>query len=111
VTPLEELARLLRKYRHGAEAQTMASLSAREEARVEGERFWADLAGPELWGADGSIAALTLGGVAAPPTPELERDRASFRRSLFLVAQELRLRTFESADSERWYARLKRESD
>lgn len=109
MTPLEELARLLRKYGHGEHAVAMASLAAREEARVEGERFWADLAAPDVWGAEGSIAAVTLGGVTAPATPELERDRAAYRRSLFLVAEELRLRCFESADSERWRVRLKGE--
>ena len=107
MTPLEELARLLRKYGHGAQAVSMASLAAREEARVEGAAFWADLAGPELFGAEGSIAAVTLGGVDAEPSPGLELDRAAFRRALFEVAQELRLRSFESEDSERWRVRLR----
>jgi hypothetical protein len=107
VTPLEELARLLRKHGHGEHAVAMASLAAREEARVEGERFWADLAAPEVFGAERSIASVTLGGVTAALTPELERDRAAFRRALFLVAEELRLRCFESPDSERWRLHLK----
>jgi hypothetical protein len=107
VTPLEELARLLRKYGHAAHAVAMASLAAREEARVEGAAFWADLAGPEVFGAEGSIAGVTLGGVGAISTPELELDRAAFRRALFEVAQELRLRAFESAGSEQWRLRLK----
>lgn len=107
MTPLEELARLLRKHGHGAHALAMASLAAREEARVEGAAFWADLAGPGVFGAEASIAGVTLGGVAAPATPELELDRAAFRRALFEVAQELRLRSFETADSERWRLRLK----
>jgi len=107
VTPLDELARLLRKHGHGAQAVAMGSLAAREEARVEGAAFWADLAGPEVFGPEGSIAAVTLGGVGAPATPELEADRAAFRRALFAVAQDLRLRSFESPDSERWRLLLK----
>ena len=105
MTPLEEAARLLRKHGHSAEAVTMASLAAREEARVEGEAFWADLAGPDVFGAEDSIAAVTLGGVGAEVTPDLERDRAAFRRALAAVAQELRLRSFASSDSERGRAR------
>jgi hypothetical protein len=108
VTPLEELARLLRKHGHAAEAVTKASLAAREEARVEGVGFWADLAAPEVFGAEGSIASVTLGGVGAAPTPELESDRAAFRRALYEVAQELRLRSFENPDSERWRILLKK---
>jgi hypothetical protein len=50
---------------------------------------------------------VTLGGVDTVATPELERDRAVFRRALFEVAQDLRMRGFESADSERWRIRLK----
>ncbi len=109
MTPLEELARLLRKHGHTAHAVAMASLAAREEARVEGAAFWADLAAPEVFGAEDSIASVTLGGVSAKTTPELELDRAAFRRALFEVAQELRLRSFESANSERWRLRLKLE--
>lgn len=107
MTPHDELARLLRKYGHAAEALTMHSLAAREEMRVEGASFWADLAGAAVFGAESSVASVTLGGVGAPPGPELERDRAAFRRALFEVAQDLRLRGFESADSERWRLRLK----
>jgi len=107
VTPLEELARLLRKHGHGAQAVTMGSLAAREEARVEGAGFWADLAGPDVFGAEDSIAAVTLGGIDGEVTPELELDRAAFRRALAAVAQELRLRSFASEDSERWRQRLK----
>ena len=107
MTPLEEAARLLRKYGHGAQALAMTSLAAREEARVEGERFWADLAGPDVFGGDDSIAGVTLGGAAAPETPELVHDRAAFQRALYRVAQELRLRAFESEGSERWRLRLR----
>jgi len=106
VTPLEEAARLLRKYGHGAQAVTVASLAAREEARVEGVRFWADLAG-DLFGGDEAIAGVTLGSSTDVETPELAYDRAAFRRALYLVAQDLRLRAFESEDSERWRARLR----
>ena len=107
MTPHDELARLLRKYGHGAQAVTMQSLAAREEMRIEGASFWADLAGPAMFGAEDSVASVTLGGVAAALTSELEHDRAIFRRALFEVAQELRLRGFESADSERWRLRVK----
>ncbi len=107
MTPHDELARLLRKHGHAAEAVTMQSLAAREEMRVEGEAFWKDLAGPAMFGAESSVASVTLGGVDAAPSPELERDRASFRRALFEVAQDLRLRGFESDDSEAWRVRLK----
>ena len=108
MTPLEELTRLLRKYGHAAQAVTMNSLAAREEARVEGAAFWADLAAPEVFGESDSIASVVLGGEAAPVSPELESDRAAFRRALYEVAQELRLRSFESQDSERWRVRLRR---
>jgi hypothetical protein len=107
VTPLEELARLLAKHGHAEHARNMASLSAREEARVEGAKFWSELAAPDVFGEKGSIASVTLGGVDAEPTAELERDRGVFRRSLFRVAEELRLRGFESEGSERWRQRLK----
>ena len=107
MTPLEEAARLLRKYGHGAHAVAMASLAAREEARVEGERFWADLAGPDVFGGDDSIAAVTLGGAAASESEELAWDRAAFQRALYRVAQDLRLRAFESEGSERWRLRLR----
>ena len=107
MTPHDELARLLRKHGHAAEAVTMQSLAAREEMRVEGEAFWKDLAGPAMFGAESSVASVTLGGVDAAPSPELERDRASFRRALFEVAQDLRLRGFASEDSEAWRMRLK----
>lgn len=107
MTPHDELARLLRKWGHAAQAVTMHSLAAREEMRVEREAFWADLAGADMFGAENSVASVTLGGVGAPSTPELERDRAGFRRALLLVAEELRLRGFESPDSERWRRLLK----
>ena len=107
MTPHDELARLLRKYGHAAQAVAMQSLAAREEMRVEGESFWKDLAGPAVFGADSSVASVTLGGVDAAPSPELERDRTSFRRALFLVAEDLRLRGFDSEDSEAWRVRLK----
>jgi hypothetical protein len=107
VTPHDELARLLHKYGHRAEAVTMQSLAAREEMRVEGEAFWKDLAGPAMFGAESSVASVLLGGVDAAASPELERDRGRFRRALFEVAQDLRLRGFDSADSEAWRVRLK----
>ena len=106
MTPLEELARLLRKHGHGAQAVAMASLAAREEARVEGEAFWADLA-RDLFEGNESLAAVSLGGANAKLTPDLELDRAAYRRGLFLVAQELRLRELDSPDSERWRLALK----
>jgi hypothetical protein len=107
LTPLEELARLLAKHGHAAHAKNMASLSAREEARVEGAKFWGELAAPDVWGDEDSVASVTLGGVDAPESDELARDRGVFRRSLFAVAEELRLRGFESDASERWRKRLK----
>jgi hypothetical protein len=107
VSPHEVLARLLAKHGHGALAVTMQSLAAREEARIEGAAFWAELAGPEVFGGEGSVASVTLGGVDAVATPELERDRGVFRRALFEVAQDLRLRGFESEASERWRVQLK----
>jgi hypothetical protein len=109
VTPLEELVRLLRKYGHSAQAVTMHSLAAREEARVEGERFWAELAS-DMFGEGDAIAQVTLGGAQAAETPELAHDRQAFRRGLFLVAQELRLRAFDTPDSERWRVRLRAEA-
>jgi hypothetical protein len=107
VTPLEELACLLAKHGHSLHAKNMASLSAREEARVEGAKFWSELAAPDVFGERDSIASVTLGGVDAPASAELERDRGLFRRSLFRVAEELRARGFESEDSERWRKRLR----
>jgi hypothetical protein len=102
VTPLDELARLLAKYGHTALLLTIRSLSAREEMRVELDGFWAEVAGPDLFGATGSVASLVLGSEAAPATPELERDRASFRRALWLVADDLSLRGVATPASEAW---------
>ena len=102
MSPLETLARLLAKYGHSAETLTVHSLAAREEMRVELERFWADVAGPDLFGATNSIASLVLGGEHAPPSPALERDRADFRRALWLVADDLSLRGVATPESEAW---------
>jgi len=106
-SPLDTLARLLAKYGHTAQTLAVRSLAAREEMRVELESFWADVSGPELFGETGSIASLELGGASAPHTPALERDRADFRRALFLVADDLSLRGVASADSERWRKALR----
>ena len=84
MTPLDTIARLLAKYGHTAQTLAVRSLAAREEMRVELESFWADVSGPELFGATNSIASLVLGGESAPLTPALERDRADFRRALWL---------------------------
>ncbi|MEX2206587.1 MAG: hypothetical protein WEF50_10215 [Myxococcota bacterium] len=107
MSPLETLARLLAKYRHSAETLTVRSLAAREEMRVELEGFWADVAGPELFGAESSIASLALGGESAPPSPALERDRADFRRALWRLADDLSLRGVASPESERWRRELR----
>jgi hypothetical protein len=107
VTPLDELARLLAKYGHTAQALTIRSLSAREEMRVELDAFWAEVAGPDVFAATGSVASLVLGSEGAPPTPELERDRASFRRALWLVADDLSLRGVASPESESWRQKLR----
>jgi hypothetical protein len=50
---------------------------------------------------------VTLGGAEVPETPDLAADRAAFRRAMFEVARELRLRAFESEDSERWRIRFR----
>ena len=107
MSPLETIARLLAKYGHSAQTLAIHSLAAREEMRVELERFWADLAGPDLFGATDSIASLALGGEHAPPSPALERDRADFRRALWLVADDLSLRGVASPESEAWRAKLR----
>jgi hypothetical protein len=107
LTPLDELARLLAKYGHTAQALTLHSLAAREEMRVELEGFWADVAGPEVFGAMGSVASLVLGGARAPETAVLERDRARFRRALWLVADDLSLRGVASPESEAWRVKLR----
>jgi hypothetical protein len=107
VSPLETIARLLAKYVHTAQTLTVHSLAAREEMRVELESFWADVAGPDLFGETNSIASLTLGGESAPATPALERDRADLRRALWLVADDLSLRGVASPESEAWRLRLR----
>jgi hypothetical protein len=105
VTPLDEIARLLARWGHASEALTVHSLAAREEMRVEGEAFWADLAGAAVFGAEGSIASLQLGGPGDPESEELARDRARLRRALFLVADDLSLRGVASPESEAWRLR------
>lgn len=107
MSPLEELARLLAKYGHTAQVLTVHSLAAREEMRIELEGFWADLAGPDLFGATDSVASLVLGSESAPPSPALERDRARFRRALWQVADDLSLRGVASPESEAWRAKLR----
>ena len=107
MTPLDEIARLLAKYGHTTESLAVHSLAAREEMRIELESFWRDVAGATVFGATGSVASLVLGGGARPLTAELERDRASFRRALWLVADDLSLRGVASAESEVWRSALK----
>lgn len=107
MSPLEEIARLLAKYGHTTQVLTVHSLAAREEMRIELEGFWADLAGPDLFGATDSVASVVLGSANAAPTPELERDRARFRNALWLVADDLSLRGVASAESEAWRAKLR----
>jgi len=102
VSPLDTLARLLAKYGHGAETLAVHSLAAREEMRVELESFWADVAGPDVFGPADSIASLVIGGENAKPTPALERDRADFRRALWLLADDLSLRGVATPESEAW---------
>ena len=102
MTPLDEIARLLAKYGHTAESLAVHSLAAREEMRVELERFWADVAGPDVFGATNSVASLVLGGESAVPTPVLERDRVEFRRALWLLADDLSLRGVATPASEAW---------
>ncbi len=107
MTPLDEIASLLAKYGHGARALAIRSLAAREEMRVELEGFWADVAGPEVFGPEDSVASLVLGGDAAPATPDLERDRARFQHAIWLLADDLSLRGVASPESEAWRLRLR----
>ena len=107
MSPLDDVARLLAKHGHGARALAVRSLAAREEMRVELEAFWADVWGWEMFGAEDSVASLVLGGEAAPTTPALERDRADFRRALWLLADDLSLRGVASPLSERWRKALR----
>ncbi len=107
MTPLDEIARLLAKYGHTAQALTAHSLAAREEMRVELEAFWADVAGPDLFGETGSIASLELGAGRSAPGSVLARDRARFRRALWQVADDLSLRGVASPQSEAWRLRLR----
>jgi hypothetical protein len=107
VSPLETIARLLAKYGHTAQTLTVRSLAAREEMRVELEGFWADVAGPDVFGAANSIASLALGGEHAPPSPALERDRADLHRALWLLADDLSLRGVASPESEAWRKKLR----
>ena len=107
IHPLDEIARLLAKYGHGAESLAVRSLAAREEMRVEPEAFWADVAGPEVFGPSNSVASLVLGGEGAAPSPALERDRADFRRALWLLADDLSLRGVATPASESWRRALR----
>ncbi len=107
MTPLDEIARLLAKYGHTAQVVTIRSLAAREEMRVELDGFWADVAGPDVFAATGSVASLVLGSAAAPQTPEVERDRVRFQRALWLLADDLSLRGVASPESESWRQKLR----
>ena len=107
MSPLETIARLLAKYGHSAQTLAIHSLAAREEMRVELERFWAEVAGPDLFGATNSVASLILGGASAQPTSALERDRADLRRALWLVADDLSLRGVATPASEAWRTALR----
>lgn len=109
MTPLDDIARLLARWGHTAEARLVHSLAAREEMRVELEGFWADVAGPAVFGAEGSVASLELGGPGQPESEELARDRARLHRALFLVADDLSLRGVASPESERWRLRWRAE--
>ena len=56
MTPLAALAELLEKYGHGEWTSRIRSLAAREDLAVD--EFWADLAAPEIFGRERSLAAL-----------------------------------------------------
>ena len=75
--------------------------------RIEGRAFWADLAAVEFWGETGSLASLELGGPRDPLPVELASDRAVYRESLWLVADDLSLRGAASPESESWRVRLR----
>ncbi len=107
MTPLETIAQLLAKYGHTAQTLAIRSLAAREEMRVELEGFWADVAGPDVFGPTNSVASLVLGGESALLTPALERDRAALRRALWLVADDLSLRGVATPASEAWRRALR----
>ena len=100
MTPLHHLAGLLEGLASESQLEWVRSLAAREDLKVDG--FWEDLAGPELWAERDSVAALD------DQDPQRCRE---IRRALCLLAEDLSLRGFGSAESERWLERLRSEAD
>ncbi len=107
MTPLDALAELLEKYGHDEWTSRIRSLVAREDLGVD--EFWADLAAPEIFGRERSLAALELGGAVEAPDAERVRDRERFRRALFEIADDLALRGLGTPDSD-WWAEQQRTS-
>ena len=104
MAPLEMLAHLLQKYGHAQLEARVSSLAAREELRVEG--FWEDLGASEIWGREDSLASLDLRGEADVSDQEYTRDEASFRRALFLLADDMALRGVGTVESDWWAGQL-----
>ena len=100
MTPLQRLASLLDGLASEAQMRRLRSLCAREDLKVEG--FWEDLAGPDLWAERDSLASLEC------PDPERRRQ---VRGALLLLAEDLALRGFASAGSDRWLERLRAQAD
>ena len=107
MSPLEILVELLGKYGHIAWVETVRSLAAREEARVEG--FWRDLGAAEIWGRVGSLAALDLSRGQDVDAAAYARDLDAFRRALWRIADDMSLRGVANHDSDWWAERLRPE--
>lgn len=107
LSPLDTVAELLEKYGHEEPARIARSLAARDEMRIEG--FWRDLGADDVWGRDGSIAAIELGSTRERGEPDaaLSRDRQRFARALRAVAQDMELCGFATEGSRAWCARLR----
>ena len=105
MTPLASLAELLEKYGHDEWTARIRSLAAREDLAVD--EFWADLAAPEIFGRERSLAALELGGADRVQDAESARDRERFRRALFEIADDLALRGLGTPDSDWWAEQLR----
>ena len=96
MTPLQTLASMMQRHGSADQRKLVATLAAREDLRLDG--FWEDLAAPEMWGETDSVAALAW---------EDPLDAAAFRKTLFLIAEDLELRGLSSAASSAWLARLR----
>jgi hypothetical protein len=98
VTPLQTVAWLAARQASPQQLRIVRSLAAREDLRVD--TFWEDLTAPELWAERDSLASLDWSDVDSD-------DARSFRRALFLIAEDLELRGLGTDQTRAWLERLR----